>query len=95
MKNQVLTSDSDNMLKLIQMSELKSRISLLARVKSLRYRCWLVSLREIEILKVLIDNYEKIPARTFSKLLTSLFVRSSKMKKILCKLESSLRKNIY
>lgn len=90
-----LMSDSANMERLVRDASSKKRISLLVRAKSLRYRFWLASLREIEILKVLIENYEKIPSRSFSKVLTRLFVESSKMRKILCSLESRLRKNIY
>lgn len=90
--NEIESNLSESLL----MTHKLSRMSLLvARVKNAKYTLWLRTLREIAILRILLDNYEKIPSWTPTKLIVWLFHAFSPLKKLLYKVEKSLRSRIY
>lgn len=95
MKSQTLINDSQNLERLIRDRNSTKRISFQARVNSLRYRLWLLAIRETSLIITLIPLYDKIPKKTPTRLIVGLFVKSSKMKNLLYKVEKKLRNNIY
>lgn len=91
----MLKSDSENFEKLAQDRLSSKKISFLTKLSCLPYRVWLLTLREVSLILILVDNFEKIPPKSPSKLIAGLFVKHSKMKKLLYKLEKSLRSKVY
>lgn len=90
--NEIESNLSESLL----MTHKLSRLSLLvARAKNVKYTLWLRTLREIAILRTLLDNYDKIPAWTPTKLIVWLFLRLFPLKKLLYKVEKNLRSRIY
>lgn len=90
--NEIESNLSESLL----MTHKLSRMSLLAaRVKNAKYTLWLRTLREVAIMRTLLDNYEKIPPRTPTKLIVWLFLKLSPLKKLLYKVEMNLRSRIY
>lgn len=85
----------EQILNKIQMEQNKLRFLVPSFIAKLRYKFWLVLIREISILIQLMKHYEKIPERTPSKIIVGLFVKSSKMKNLLFAVEKRLRKRIY
>lgn len=73
----------------------KLRFVIPSYVAKLKYQLWLVLLRETSILITLINNYDKIPAQTPTKLIVRLFVNLSFMRKMIFAVEKRLRKRIY
>lgn len=90
--NEIESNLSESLL----MTHKLSRMSLLvARAKNVKYTLWLRTLRGVAIMRTLLDNYDKIPARTPTKLLAWLFHTFSPLKKLLYKVEKNLRSRIY
>ena len=90
-----LNLTDEQILEKIQKEKNKLRFLLPSLALKLRYKLWLVSIREVSILIQLIPHYKEIPEKTPTKLIVGLFVKSSLMKNLLFAVEKRLRKRIY
>lgn len=89
------TLTDEQILDKIQNQQSKLRFLVPSYVAKLRYKFWLVLIREISILVQLLKHYDKIPEKTPTKIFVGLFVKFSTLRNLLFAVEKRLRKRIY
>lgn len=89
------TLTDDQVLQKIQKETSKLRFLLPSYVVKLRYKFWLMLIRETSIFIQLISHYKEIPDKTPTKLIVGLFVKFKPLKNLLFAVEKRLRKRIY
>ena len=65
------------------------------RIAHYRYISWLWILRENAIIRKLIENYEKVPKGTPTKMLVGLLVKCKPLRMLWLKFEKRMLKNVY